>query len=289
MSDRSLQSKVLADIEKVIESHGFECINVRAWANTGKMSIQMTDEVGELGYVSYDFQDTTMKFEIYIEGRGVPSQPGRSGYYTWYLKHEERAGYQQFRKALDTEVGKLARTAIGPTQAGTFKPAKESAVRKDQVKLFIEKFRDKMKGSVPSTAAGWVDGIGELSVAEKKAVWKGIQGYLDKKSKDDVKLPGWAKAVTPACKEATVGAGHLHDFTVEVTDLDDELEEVRAYEAIHKHKRKEQFESPSEIINVFRNSDRLGLDITVRATDKNTAEALVRKILVRAGIIAYGG
>ena len=51
-----------------------------------------------------------------------------------------------------------------------------------QVKSFIDKFQMKMKGSTLQTAAGWVDGIGELKDAEKKKVLSGILKMVDKKS-----------------------------------------------------------------------------------------------------------
>lgn len=54
----------------------------------------------------------------------------------------------------------------------------------DQVEYFTWKFYAKMHNTVPSTAAWWVDGIGELGNQDKLRIWKNIQFMLDNESPD---------------------------------------------------------------------------------------------------------
>ena len=68
----------------------------------------------------------------------------------------------------------------------------KTRTREGEVKYFIEKFRDKMQGTTPGSAAWWVDGITEVSDEEKLEIWTGIQQYIDKKGeKDPTELPAW--------------------------------------------------------------------------------------------------
>ena len=52
------------------------------------------------------------------------------------------------------------------------------------VRYFVDKFEMKMSGSVPSVAAWWIDGIGEITAAEKRGIWVRIQGSLDLLARD---------------------------------------------------------------------------------------------------------
>jgi hypothetical protein len=51
----------------------------------------------------------------------------------------------------------------------------------DEVAFFIQKFKDKMKGSTYQTAMGWVNGIKELSKEDKEKVKKGIMNMVTHK------------------------------------------------------------------------------------------------------------
>ena len=51
-------------------------------------------------------------------------------------------------------------------------------------KDYIKKFKMKMNGSAPSTAMGWVDGIGNATDEEKLEIWNGIQDNINFKIQD---------------------------------------------------------------------------------------------------------
>lgn len=79
------------------------------------------------------------------------------------------------------------------------KPTKEqkAAKQKETIEWYVTKFSMKMYGSVPSTGAWWIEGIGNISKTTKKSIWKKIQKFLDKDSRDRQAehgdLPCWAK------------------------------------------------------------------------------------------------
>jgi hypothetical protein len=50
----------------------------------------------------------------------------------------------------------------------------------NQVAFFVQKFKDKMKGSNTEDAMKWVDGIGEISKKEKDEIKKKIEPYIEK-------------------------------------------------------------------------------------------------------------
>ena len=54
-----------------------------------------------------------------------------------------------------------------------------------QVEYFIEKYKQKMLHSTLQTSWGWVNGVSELSDAEKQEVWIGIAPFM-KHDKNDV-------------------------------------------------------------------------------------------------------
>jgi hypothetical protein len=56
-------------------------------------------------------------------------------------------------------------------EAGKFE-----AVRADVISDYVQKFDMKMgKNTTPSTAEGWVDGIGGISADEKQAIWNRLR------------------------------------------------------------------------------------------------------------------
>lgn len=77
------------------------------------------------------------------------------------------------------------------TGRDNFTQSKKWAESLAKVSDLVDKFGQKMNGSSKGTAAGWVDGVKELNPEEKKAVWNGIQQFIDKNTKDATKLPKW--------------------------------------------------------------------------------------------------
>lgn len=59
----------------------------------------------------------------------------------------------------------------------------------NQVDYYVQKFRDKMPATTEQGGAYWVDGIGGLSAAEKRAVFAGIKSLLTKER--DKEMPEW--------------------------------------------------------------------------------------------------
>lgn len=57
---------------------------------------------------------------------------------------------------------------------------------------YIKKFRMKMSGSTKGSAAAWVDET-NLSIPEKKKIWKNIQSHIKNSHDDKTKLPKWVK------------------------------------------------------------------------------------------------
>lgn len=105
-----MQKKALHDIMRTIAAAGYEAIVCYDWANMGHVSIQLPDEVGEIGSVRFDFQNgwSTMKFEITMNGIKVMSQPPRSGYYDFYMKYTDIEAYKRFKATLtDVLEGKI--------------------------------------------------------------------------------------------------------------------------------------------------------------------------------------
>ncbi len=105
-----MQDKVLSDIAKTIENCGLEAIVCPTYANTGRVSIQQKGEIGEYGYISYNFQNSwgTMTFSISINGKKVLSQPPRLDYHDFYMEYSEISSYNNFRKVLVSSVAELA-------------------------------------------------------------------------------------------------------------------------------------------------------------------------------------
>jgi len=97
-----MQHKVLANLKSLIESTGLEALDRPQWANTGSLSIQHPEEIEELASIRYDFQDTwgTMTFTITVGGQRLPSQPGRSDYFDFYIDYTDAEGFRYFRDRL---------------------------------------------------------------------------------------------------------------------------------------------------------------------------------------------
>ena len=66
--------------------------------------------------------------------------------------------------------------------------------RREQVTYFVNKYKMKMNNSVPSVAAYWIDGIGEMRTSDKRKVWKRIQKNIDQDSRDR----GWENEDYPS-------------------------------------------------------------------------------------------
>lgn len=112
-----MQDKVLKDIVGVIEGCGLEALMCPAYANTGRISLQQKNEIGEYGYVSYNFQSSwgTMTFSISIGGKKVLSQPPRLNYHDFYMKYSEINNYKNFRKVLTSSATELALSLASTT------------------------------------------------------------------------------------------------------------------------------------------------------------------------------
>lgn len=97
-----MQKKVIADIKTTLESINpkLEAIIIPNFSNTGKLSIQYKDKVGELASINYDFQRDTMTFSIVVGGKKIPSQLGRSDYFDFYMNHNEISDYERFKNSM---------------------------------------------------------------------------------------------------------------------------------------------------------------------------------------------
>ena len=104
---RTMQEKVIASIGKEITAKGFEPVVSRSYSNTGSIGIQEKDEVGNIACVYYNFQDETMTLSIAVNGVKIPSQKGRSDYFDYYMKNEDRVRYNEFKNTLINELKKL--------------------------------------------------------------------------------------------------------------------------------------------------------------------------------------
>jgi len=75
-------------------------------------------------------------------------------------------------------------------------------MNKKQIKYFVEKFESKMSGSILSSAIFWIDGIGEISAAEKTAILLGVMnaGAVDLSAglwdHEERELPAWSLDAT---------------------------------------------------------------------------------------------
>lgn len=118
-----MQKKVLAQITMIIEQLGFEVINKKEWANTGRLSIQKLNEFGELGKVRYDFQSDSIMLSIEINGQKLLSQPPRLNYYDFYFSYSDVAVFNRFVNTLKDGLSKLS-TPVKNTKKSNLKKYK---------------------------------------------------------------------------------------------------------------------------------------------------------------------
>jgi hypothetical protein len=104
-----MQEKVLDDLAALIIQYGFEPIKQASYGNVGFISVQLPNEVGSLASVNYNFQTGTMNFSVTVDKRKVPSQPGRADYFDFYMDHDARAEYRNFRAVLEAELQALSK------------------------------------------------------------------------------------------------------------------------------------------------------------------------------------
>ena len=100
MAIPTTQSRFLNDIVKAITDSGYIATVDYNFSNTGKLSIQDPAVIGELGSVGFNFQSDYVTFDITILGDRLLSQPPRKGYFDFYIKHTDIAGYKNFRSRL---------------------------------------------------------------------------------------------------------------------------------------------------------------------------------------------
>jgi hypothetical protein len=104
-----MQKKVIKDISSIIERLGYEAIDIPLYADTGHISIQYPDWVGEIGGVKYTFNNcgfaSQMKLWIQINKVNILSQPPRTNYYDFLIDYTDFDGYENFRNILENEIG----------------------------------------------------------------------------------------------------------------------------------------------------------------------------------------
>ncbi len=104
----AVQQKTLNNIKQQVEEFGLEALLREQWANTGNVSIQRKDAVGELARVAYNFQDTGFTVAIYAADKGVPSQRGRSDYFDFHMSYSDTARYADFCQRLSETLRGIA-------------------------------------------------------------------------------------------------------------------------------------------------------------------------------------
>lgn len=110
-----MQKKVINDLSTLIEKMGYEVITIPVYSNSGHISIQYPDVVGELGGVTYTFENagfaSRMTFRIKIGDTYVLSHPPRKGHYDFILPYTDLDGYENFRNVLENEIGLMKELA----------------------------------------------------------------------------------------------------------------------------------------------------------------------------------
>ena len=98
---RSQQDKVFDLLERLIALHGFEPVH-RPWAgNCGTIAFQPPNTLHEYGHVTYDFQDSTMKFSITVGSRKLVPFPDRPDYGDFYMRYGENEKFDEFYRRLE--------------------------------------------------------------------------------------------------------------------------------------------------------------------------------------------
>lgn len=101
-----MQKKVLADLRELVQAVNpkLEVINIPNFSNTGRLSIQYKDKIGEIGNIGYDFQYDTMSFTLTVNDVKILSQPNRLNYYKFHMKHTDQNDYYKFRNKITIEL-----------------------------------------------------------------------------------------------------------------------------------------------------------------------------------------
>lgn len=161
----AIQTKVLGVISDLAPKYGLEALKVPQWANTGKLSFQHPQQVGELLSVGYEFQSDTMTFTITVGARRVLSQFPREGYYDFYMRHQSIAEFNTFVAKLEAELkplaAKLGTLPKKPARKPAQKPRKASASGLPDVSLSPHGLRDRYAkgGHKEFTRDGWKDAV----------------------------------------------------------------------------------------------------------------------------------
>jgi len=160
-----IQTKTLGVITDLAPKYGLEALKVSQWANTGKLSFQHPQQVGELLSVGYEFQSDTMTFTITVGQRRVLSQPPRQGYHDFYMRHQNVGEFTAFVARLEAELKAVA-TKIGtlpkkPPRKPTQKPRKMSASGLPDTSLSPSGLRDRyaQAGHKEYTRDAWKDAV----------------------------------------------------------------------------------------------------------------------------------
>lgn len=107
---KNMDDKVLNDLIGIIEDAGFETIN-----HWGRIHIQPSDDIKDVAVLGYDFQKDDMRFTLTVLGRKIPSQPGRSDYFDFWMSFNEEGykQYKEFRQILKRELTAAKRVMRG--------------------------------------------------------------------------------------------------------------------------------------------------------------------------------
>ncbi len=98
---KSFQQRTLESIERMAEDFGLECTQSASYGNAGQVNLHIPDSHVPLGFIAYDFQSSTYKLSITINGRKIPSQVGRADYFDFYQDNDKPT---RFWHALEHEL-----------------------------------------------------------------------------------------------------------------------------------------------------------------------------------------
>lgn len=163
------QMKVLAEARRIKQGAFKE--STRHTDTSGVSFFNFMFEVGDKVVLRSDLKASTESGEVEVLPKGTE----------WEIYVDEAVGKGKnhlIREiGLDDEIrivdsGELKRNLAG-------KSIKESTVRQDQVDWYIQKFKDKMRGSSFDTGKGWVDAIGHLSQEEKDLIWNAVKWHCN--------------------------------------------------------------------------------------------------------------
>jgi hypothetical protein len=109
---QSAQQRILDAIERLANDHGIECAKSSDFANTGQVHLYQPGQTAAFGSVGFNFQTASYTLNLTVNGRKVPSQPGRSDYFDFYQSYQAPSA---FWDTLKREMAPFRGPAITPT------------------------------------------------------------------------------------------------------------------------------------------------------------------------------